>query len=266
MATAEQQTLIDALRRLAGAEASVEAAWVAGSLGKGGGDEYSDVDLLLLAADGASAAVSASLASKLEAVARPVLVNRLFGGRVLSVVTDDWQRFDLSFIEGPDLERYNATELTELFNRGGRNPPFKPETAYEPTPERLLPLVQEFLRVLGLLVGAMGREEYELSLNGVDLLRRMTMDLMLEENGVGPAQRGGALRRNPFLTAEQRAALTAIPPVWADREALLAANRALAAIFLPRARRLADRIGMVWPTALEDATRRNLQLKLDLDI
>jgi hypothetical protein len=89
---------------------------------------------------------------------------------------------------------------------------------------------------------------------------------MLEENGVGPAQRGGALRRNPFLTADQRAELAAIPPISAERRSVLAANRVLAAIFLPRARRLAESIGMAWPTEFEDATRRNLKLKLDLDI
>lgn len=266
MPTAEQQRLIDALRGLLEREPGVEAAWLAGSLGKGGGDEFSDVDLLVLVGDGEFAEVSGSLAARLGAVVKPVLVNKLYGGRVLNVVTDDWQRFDLSIVEGADLARHDATELKTLFNRGDRAPPARPDTPYLTPPDRLLPLVQEFLRVLGLAVGAMGREEYELGLNGVDLLRRMTMDLMLEENGVGPKQRGGALRRNQFLTAAQRAELAAIPPVSAARHSLIAANRVLAAIFLPRARRLAVQVGMEWPTEFEDATRRNLKLKLDLDI
>lgn len=266
MPTPEQQALIDALRRWLDREPTVEAAWLAGSLGKGGGDRYSDVDLLLLVADGAHAEVSSSLAETLGEVIKPVLVNKLFGGRVLNVVTDDWQRFDLSFVEAADLARYNAAELTGLFNRTDHVPPTRADAPYQTPPDTLLKLVQEFLRVLGLSVGAMGREEYQLALNGIDLLRRMTMDLMLEENGVSPARRGGALHRNPFLTAEQRAELAALPPLSANRESVIETNRAFAAIFLPRAHRLAASIGMAWPSNFEDATRRHLKQGLGLEI
>jgi hypothetical protein len=222
--------------------------------------------MLVLVEDGRSGEVSASLAGRLDATVKPVLVNKLYGGRLLNVVTDDWRRFDLSIVEGADLARYDAAELEGLFNRGDRTPPARPDTPYQTPPDRLLPLIQEFLRVLGLLVGSMGREEYELGLNGVDLMRRMTMDLMLEENGVAPGKRGGALHRNPFLTAEQRAELAAIPPLSADRDSLIDANRALAAIFLPRARRLASKIGMAWPIDFEEATRRHLRRRLQLEI
>jgi hypothetical protein len=40
----------------------------------------------------------------------------------------------------------------------------------------------------------------------------------------------------------------------------------LAAIFLPRARRLASKIGMPWPTDFEEATRRHLRLRLQFEI
>jgi len=89
---------------------------------------------------------------------------------------------------------------------------------------------------------------------------------MLEENGIAPSKRGGALRRRPFLSANQLADLAAIPPQRATRAGVIEPNMAITAIFLPRARRLADRIGAEWPTALEDATRRHLKLRLQLDI
>jgi hypothetical protein len=113
-------------------------------------------------------------------------------------------------------------------------------------------------------VVALGREEYILGLSGLEILRRLTVDLMLEENGVGPAERGGALHRNPFLTKEQRSELASLAPVVADRDGLIAANRALAAIFLPRARQLAARTGTAWPSIFEAATRRSLQERLGL--
>jgi hypothetical protein len=266
MPVAEQQRLIDTLHRWLEAEAGVLATWLAGSLGKGGGDQFSDVDLLLLVGEGAQAQVSGSLAAKLDTVVTPVLVNQLFGGRVLNVVTDDWQRFDLSFVEAAELARFNAAELTMLFNRTDHTPPTPTDAPYRTPPDALLKLVQEFLRVLGLSVGAMGREEYQLALNGIDLLRRMTMDLMLEENGVSPAGRGGALHRNPFLTEEQRTALAALPPLSANRSSVVETNCAFAAIFLPRARRLASEIGMAWPTDFEEATRRHLKRGLGLEI
>ncbi len=266
MPTAEQQALINGLTRVLEAEPAVEAAWLAGSLGLGQGDVFSDVDVLALASDGRAEDVSASLTAKLPDIATPVLVNALFGGRVLSVVTEDWDRFDISIVEAEDLHRYNAADLQILFNKGERAPPTRPDAPYRTAPDTLLKLVQEFLRVLGLAVVVVGREDYALALSGVDHLRRMTFDLMLEENEIAPWKRGGALHRNPLLTHEQREAMASIPPQSATRESVIEADRAFAALFLPRAKRLAAEIGMAWPVELEEAARRVLLLKLQLRI
>lgn len=67
--------------------------------------------MLALASDGRAAEVSGSLALKLSSISTPVLVNVLFGGRVLNVVTDTWDRYDISIVETPDLTRYNADHL-----------------------------------------------------------------------------------------------------------------------------------------------------------
>jgi hypothetical protein len=184
---------------------------------------------------------------------------------VLNFVTEDWQRFDLSFIEEPQLPSYNAADLAPLFNRSGREPPRAPRAPYATTPETVLKLVREFFRVLALAPVGIGRGEFLVSLSGVELLRRMTIDLMLEENGVGPADRGGALHVNTLLTDEQRRELEALPPVAASRDSLVAADKALATIFLPRARALARKIGMAWPEALEAAARRHLRAQLGLE-
>jgi hypothetical protein len=266
MPTAEQQALIAALGGVLEVEPGVDAAWLAGSLGRGQGDAFSDVDMLALVGDGRSAEVSRSLPSKLSSIGAPVLVNALFSGRVLNVVTEDWARYDISLIEAADLSRYDAAALAPLFNRSGLTPPSRPEAPYQVSPEALLKLVQEFLRVLGLAVVVVGRAEYALALSGVDQLRRMTFDLMLEENGVAPWNRGGALHRNPLLTEAQRQALASIPPQSAARESVIEAHGALASLFLPRARRLASQIGLAWPTAFEEATRRSLRRRLQLEI
>ncbi len=266
MPTTDQQHLIDVIARRLNAEPGVDALWLAGSLGKGQGDAYSDVDLLVLVADGAAGEVSVRLARDLVPAMAVVLVNSLYGGRVLNMVTDDWARFDLTIVQREDLPRYDSTALTPIFNKGDNAPPARPRTPYRTSPDQLLTLVKEFLRVIGLTPVAMGREEYQLALNGVDLLRRMTMDLMLEENGVAPAARGGALHRNHLLTAEQRDALQALPVIAAERSSIIAGDAAFAGLFLPRARRLAAEIGMDWPTEFEDATRRHLLKTLGLQL
>lgn len=258
-----QQILIKRITAVLSGDAAVDAIWLAGSLGQGGGDAFSDVDMLVLVADGNAPAVAERYAGDLSAIAKTVLVNTI-AGRVVNAVTADWDRFDLTFIEPGELDRYDGSKLSPLFNTSGREPPIQDPRVYRTHPQTLNRLVAEFFRVLGLSVVALGREEYLVCLMGTDLLRRMTLDLMLEENGIDPAERGGALRRNPFLTAEQREALEALPVVAAKRESIMAVNTALAEIFLPRAKRLAADIAMDWPHALEDATRRHLHTNLKM--
>jgi len=260
--TAEQQDLLAAIQRVLEADPEIEAGWLGGSLGRGAGDAFSDVDVVALVVGRPPAEVGTRYAREVAAIAEPALVQPLYGARILNVVTTDWRRFDISFVEPGDLSRFDANRLTPLFNRGDSSPPHAASTPYRPTPATVLPLVTEYLRVTGLLVVGLGREEYVLGLSGLEILRRLTVDLMLEENGVGPADRGGALRRNPFLTNDQRDELASLPPMFADRDGLIAANRALSAIFLPRARRLAAQTGTPWPSVFEAATRRHLQERL----
>ena len=262
--TPQQQELIERIAGFLQGEPCVQSAYLSGSLGKGRGDAFSDVDVLVVTADGAAVSASASIATRIGRIAEPVLVNALFGGRVLNVVTEDWRRFDLSFAEERELSFHDGGALVELFHRGGARPGFRPPRPYRTDAVTVRRLVDEFLRVCGLSVVAIGRGEHLLMLTGIHLLRQMTMDLMLEENGVGPAERGGALHRNPFLTADQRAALEAVPPLVATAESALAAQVYLTGVFLPRARRLAAEVGMDWPVAFEEATKRHLEKAIGL--
>jgi hypothetical protein len=262
----EQRALVDAAHRTLFGDPQIEALWLAGSLGDGRGDTFSDVDLLVLVVDGTVADVAQRYARNAATIAEPALVNQLYGGRILNVVTQQWQRFDITFVESGELGRFDGPRLTNVFNKGTRSPAPLPTQTYRAQPDRLLKLVYEFLRVLGLSVVVMGREEYLVGLKGVELLRQMTIDLMLEENGVGPAQRGGALHLNALLTSPQREALENLAPISASRERIMAASGELAGIFLPRARELAARVAMEWPDAFEAATRRHLRERLNFSL
>lgn len=264
MTTTFQQSLIDAITDELQRDPRIEAAWLAGSLGQSKGDVFSDVDVVVLCQDGKAGEI-ASTPGLLD-FARPVQVNALYGGRILNVITPAWQRFDLVFVEGTDLARYNAKDLKPLFNRGTREPPRTEPLPYKAKPEDLSKLVNEFFRVLTLAPVGLGRKEYIVALTGIELLRKMTVDLMLMENGVGQRDRGGALRLNPYLSAEQIKLVQSLPAVAAERYSLIRCDKAIADLFLPRARAFAERIGMAWPIALEEASRTYLKSQLDLDI
>jgi predicted nucleotidyltransferase len=257
MPTQTQRDLIERISALLHARDDVEALWLAGSLGAGEGDEFSDVDFLVLVAPDNIAALPEALKAQIRDAFAPVFVNDIFG-RVLNFIAPDWARFDLSLVTPPELTRFDAAALKPLFNKCPHSPPSQPETPYAPNPQIVEKLCTEFLRVLGLSVVGLGRAEYDVLLNGLDHLRRMTLDLMLEENGVPPAKRGGALKRYPFLTAAQRADLASIPAAGADRASIVAANEAFARVFLPRAKALSAKTGAAWPDAFEAATRAYL--------
>ena len=104
-----------------------------------------------------------------------------------------------------------------------------------PDPKRVAFVVEEFIRVLGLLPGGLGRSELVLLTTGAGLLRDLLRDLMLETCPL--LDRGGMLHLSRLLTPEQMAELEALP--YPDREEVVAAHLAIAQAFLPLARRSA---------------------------
>ncbi|MGH9157625.1 MAG: hypothetical protein ACRD1K_17715 [Acidimicrobiales bacterium] len=74
------------------------------------------------------------------------------------------------------------------------------------------------------------------------------------------------LRR--YLTEEQHAVLVSLPPVAASIDSAIDGYVALGRVFLPRARRLAEATGAVWPAAYEQASvahfERSVGVKLRL--
>jgi hypothetical protein len=197
-------------------------------------------------------------------VGETVLLLPLFG-RIAHAVRPDWERYDLMFLTPQELRAYDQAGLKPLAAENLDAPAAPSSTKpYQPSADALQNAAQEFLRILGLLPGAVGREEWLSAQEGVGLLRKMLIELTIEANGVGRADRGGAKRLNPYLTPQQRQAIEAIPAPGANRDEIIAANQALAALFLPLARTMLASAGGTWPQALEDATRAHLHRTLGL--
>jgi hypothetical protein len=118
-------------------------------------------------------------------------------------------------------------------------------------------LVEEFLRVYGLgsVIGV--RREWLVGVDGVMLLRRWLIEMMLLENRVH--YRGGVKRLNPLLTEQQRRELLALPALAPTEHSVISASAAYARAMLPRARRLLASIQVPYPEAFEAATLRHLR-------
>lgn len=265
MPNAAQQALIDAATHALSADPRIDSVWLSGSLASGEGDDWSDVDLVAVAAQEALPQVVVAYGADLSAIARTVNIHTVFG-RVVSAVRDDWERFDILFLTPTELKARPAASLTPLFTRDGvekpegETPPPRPASAAE-----IEGVVREFLRILGLLPVALGRRDHVIAVDGAMLLRTMLVDLMLAENGRGRSER--SVKRVPqMLNAEQTGLIEALPSLAANRNSLLAFNRAIAGVFLPRAKALAKRDGVAWPEAFEAATRAHLKRTLDLEI
>jgi predicted nucleotidyltransferase len=259
--TQTQQELFDTIVRILEADPEIQGVWLGGSLGKGTGDAWSDVDVVIMVADPQK--TGARYLAKIPEIAEPALITPMFGGSTINVVTADWRRFDLDFA-APDNPKLASPNRRLIFNRSGREIPARAPQAYTTPPDALLKLVNEFIRVAGITPVVIGRKEWVLSLSGMDALRRLTIDLMLEENGYSPMNRGGALHRNNMLTPEQVVELEAMTPVAASRDGAVTAVNELSAIFLPRARRLAAKVGMAWPERFEKLTRDHLKRELGI--
>lgn len=232
----------------------IRALFLSGSYGNGMADEYSDIDFVLVAEDGATDAVAEIWRAAIGKTGEIVLWwDRTSVPVLINAITDDWTRTDVIILKPGQMGSQSQTALTPLFDHDdiyASLPKAAPKPA--PDPKRFRHQVEEFIRVLGLLHLAAGREEYINGVLGVFHLRNILVELLIDETDA--PNRGGILHLNRLITDDQKALLTSLPPPIPEREAMIAAHLAYAAAYLPRARRRAARLGMEWPERFEAAT------------
>jgi predicted nucleotidyltransferase len=243
------------------------AAWLWGSFARSQGDAQSDLDIHVAVADDAHSALVSHWGELIDRVS-PTIYKRLlrFGGTtVLNAITPDWQRFDLTVEPLSEIGRPIGSPRILLFDRAeinNRLGPLRPEPPVGTDQLRIL--VEDFLRVLGLLTVVVKRGEYLVGVDGAMLLRRYLIDLMLADNAV---TRGGVLRLNNLLAPDQRRTLDELPPLAPTRESVIEAHLACARAFRPLARHLLRRRGVDFPEQFDTATlahlNRNLGIRLE---
>lgn len=260
--TPEQDRLLQQLTGALTQDPRILGLWLTGSFGRGEGDRWSDIDLWAEVAAADQGPCVADYLKPRSGMPETVHVMAVYGV-IVSAVTPSWERYDITFLTRPQMAGLDTGKARLL--TGTPLPPPAPRPPDTGAAARVEALVREFLRVEGLSPGAVARQEWLVMQQGCELLRTMTINLMLEENAVPPTARG-AKALNAFLAPDQRAALEAIVPPPAERDALVAGGAELTRLFLARARPLAERLGATWPEAFEAATRAHLKAALSLDI
>jgi predicted nucleotidyltransferase len=258
-ATEAQKALTARLAEVLAADARVEAVWLAGSFGQGAGDAWSDIDVIAVVEDEDRAACVAEYAGPRNPVGETVLLMAVHK-TIVHAVRPDWERYDIMFVTPQMFRSMDRASLKPLTPESLEAPPGPAVTwgPYHRLPEDYAAMAREFLRILGLAPTATERGEWLAGQEGVGILRKLLIEMMIGSNKVSAGQRGGAKRLNPFLTPEQRAAVEAIPYPGPDRDSFVTANAALARAFIPLAKATLADVGAPWPQALEDATRRHL--------
>lgn len=261
MNTARQiQVITEALQD----QPRIRALFLGGSHGSGLADAHSDLDFLAVAVDGPTDAFSGLWREAVGRIGEIVLWwDRQARPMLINAITAEWVRVDVEVVTPQQMAARSGDGLKMLFDhdriRDGL-PAARGRTG--PSLSRMKWQFEEFIRILGLLPLAMGREEYLNSITGVGYLRGLLVDLLIEETAA--PNRGGALHLNRLITREQKDLLASLPPLVPTREAMIAANLAYAAAYLPRARRMAGRLGIDWPERFEAATWAHLERSLGI--
>jgi predicted nucleotidyltransferase len=245
-------------------EPAVLAAWVGGSLARDTADNWSDIDLHLLVADPEKFAGGiADWFARTTPVVYAAGIPGVSGGFIF--VTPDWLHVDVVVHGSQDFcqDGYPARVLLDPQARLCEIPASAEEMVGEPyLPEGQIPL---FIYFMGVTVTVIHREEWLALAQGAASFRdSLLIPLMLAENGVRKTD--GAKRLNRYLTAEQIAAIEAIPPVGSDPGQLVEAHAAIAREYLTRARRLVALLGESWPGEFEQASLDLWRRELGIDL
>lgn len=260
----DQTALIERIRRKLQNDQRVRALFLSGSFGCGTADQYSDVDLLLITDHGKQEEFLRSWPDILGSISEVVFWQRPFtAAPLLNAITSDWLRCDLLVLDPDQLRIRSQKSLKVLLDESNLYATLPAEDPVEGGPSKLMAIVNEFIRVFGLAPVAIGREEYVVAVTGAGLLRSSLIQLFLEENGIRGA---GALHLKRLLTREQMDILEKMPGVDANRQSVIEASVKCARVFLPRAKKLAEKLSVPWPEAFEAATLRYLNKELGIQL
>ena len=249
------EELAERLGRLLKRDARVLALFVAGSLARGDADEYSDLDLVLIAQPEHHESLAALCRGYLQQCQEVVYWKPGGAPLQLQAITAEWLRCDFTILT-PAAARLRARAgLAVVWDRARIGETLRAAPGHDAErAERIAAIIDEFLRLLGLLEVVVGRGETLLGVQHAQRLRVQLVALLLEADAA--PDRRAALRLDSCLSEESHALLRALPEALPELASVRDAHIACARVFLPRARTLAGNLGIPWPERFVSATRR----------
>jgi len=247
----------------------IRILWLTGSLAKGTADAQSDVDLRAAVRATDFATLGQWWQDLLSQVASLVWKYRWPGPAdeaILGAITADYLRFDVVIQSLRDSRPRTLEAARLLFDKDGEAQHFLLTTpsAHDPY-AHLSVLVEEFIRVLGMLPIVVERNDVPIGMEGQLALHSMLISLLLLENGID-RMTTGKRQVAALLNDEQRAILAQVPSLAPTMQSLIQGRVAYGRLFLPRAQRLMEAHGQVYPEAFEAATKRHLGETLGLSL
>jgi predicted nucleotidyltransferase len=247
----------------------VRILWLTGSLAKGTADAQSDVDLRAAVRVEDFTTIGQWWQDLLDQLAPTVWKHRWPGPpdeAILGAITTDYVRFDVVIQSILDTRPRTLEAAQLLFDKDEQAKHFlltlsSPHDPYT----HLAPLVEEFIRLLGMLPIVVEREDVPIGMEGQLALHSMLISLLLLENGIdrmSSGKRHGAAHLND----EQRALLAQVPSLSPTMASIIEGRVAYGRLFLPRARRFMERHGQTYPEAFEAATIQHLWETLGLSL
>ncbi len=261
-----QEPFIEAINRDFNDDPLLSALFLGGSFGRDEADAFSDADFVAVVAMEHHADFAAAWRRRVEAIIPIVFwYEARAGGPVYNAIGKGWERIDLLITDSEGVRHRSKQGTRVLIDHAGIYEKL-PDTIDWTGPDkaRVSFLIAEFIRVLGLLPVTLGRKEYLTVRAGLDMQRMALFQLLSEE--VERFDKGGMLAWSRRLSPEQLVLLEQLPEANLTQQSLIDANLAVAAAFLPRARALAERWDIEWPTQFEAATWTHLQQSLNIQI
>ena len=235
----------------------VRGLWLSGSVARGTADRASDLDLIIAVADDEHEAFAMSWRQWLSDITPTVLAGELPGGTgSFWSITDNFERFDVIVEPVSRVATSAARRRAVVFDRDDLTSSIPAESGDGPSSRVIKELVDHWFHFSAMLEVILWREDWLLADAHLHFLKDLLYKLYVESNQ--PLPPTGVKRWSQKLTALQRSVLEGLPTSARTARDVEVAHRAFAEAFLATARALAQRLGVEWPVALEEAATRHL--------